>query len=289
MNRILKTIENLLFVPKCAYCRERLNPIPDKYLLSGSGVFCKNCVEEWNMTLAQVCPACFQRAGRCFCSDSFIQKRQKNIPSLFFYENDKNNLSKRIIHSIKKRKSSSLFDLLALSLAMQIEEMLSKNEILPSDCIFTYIPRTRKSYLKFGFDQSKLLSERIAKHFNAVALPLFIKVFGREQKHLGQKERKENAQSSICLNFALFNFPRRYKVSRLEEAIGDKPIVIVDDIITSGASLGRGVELLEKIKAKSNANTDANTDENTAVKSKIFVSCVARASFDGTLLKNLDF
>ena len=281
MNKALKTAKNLFFVPKCANCRERLSPIPNKDFLSGNDIFCKNCIDEWNMTLAQVCPTCFQRASSCFCSDSFLQKRQKNIPSLFFYEQGENNLSKRIIHSIKKQKNDALFELLALSLTVQIEKMLSKNLVLPSDCIFTYIPRSRKSLLKFGFDQGRLLCEKIAKHFDAVALPLFIKVRGQEQKQLSQKERKENAKNSICLNFALLNFPRRYKASSLEEAVCDKSVVIVDDIITSGASLERGVELLEKIKPKSAANPDT--------KSKIFVSCVARASFDGHSLKNLDF
>lgn len=183
-----------------------------------------------------------------------------------FYRQGQYNLSERVILSLKKKKFKELFNFLASSLAPQIEKLLSHEQISSSDCLFTFVPRKRISVRRQGFDQSKLLAKSLAKRFGVRELPLLLRTGGKEQKALDRNERRENVERSLSLNLARRGFRLKYRSLPLEVLLNVKAIIVVDDIMTSGESLRRAVELLEQLSKSSQS------------KPKIFAACVAKSS-----------
>lgn len=252
IKKILSVIKNLIFVPTCVSCKERLSPIPEKGSLTyGKVCFCKKCEEKWEESKAELCPFCSNISENCTCVPNFFKKRQPNIPSVCFYKPDEDNTASKMILTMKHVRNSELFDFAAIELYPKIKKTLDKMQITGKDCVFTWTPRKSSSVSKYGFDQSREIAVRVSKMFGGEAYPLFLRFGGKEQKKLSAKNRKINAQKSIVLNHTLLKFPFKCKQSTLCEFTKGKHIVIIDDVLTSGATLQQAVTLLESLKAES--------------------------------------
>ena len=258
--KLFSIIKNLIFVPKCAACDERLSPIPEKGSLTYDKIcFCKDCGEKWERAKAQMCPKCGNLSEDCTCSPKFFYKHQPNIPSLCFYHPDSGDVQSKTIITLKRRDDDELFEFLAIELYPKLKKTLDAMKTDGKDCIFTWVPRTDRSAAKSGFDQGKKLAERIAGLYGAKAYPLFLRTGGREQKKLNKQGRAKNAQKSIKLNFSMRKIPLKLRESELSALLRGKSIVIIDDVLTSGATLRRAVELLR-----------------TQHPAKIVVACIAK-------------
>ncbi len=92
------------------------------------------------------------------------------------------------------------------------------------DHIITYVPRSPMKIRIEGVDQAKLLAHSLAEKMNFGIENLFICRGIKEQKSLEYVERDIYARSRFSLRIGA------------EEKIKGKRIVLVDDIITSGAT-----------------------------------------------------
>ena len=128
---------------------------------------------------------------------------------------------------------------MAEELYPSLDALFCEMEIAVKDCVFTWIPRSRASISKHGFDQGKELARKIAMLFGAPIKPIFFRFAGEEQKTLSKKSREENAVDSIFLR----------KGRAGTSFANGKVYVIIDDVLTSGATLKRGVELLKSAGA----------------------------------------
>lgn len=262
IHKIISVIKNLIFIPTCAVCGERLSPIPEKSSLTyGKICFCQSCGEKWERSRAEICPFCSNIAENCTCIPKFFKNRQPNIPSVCFYNPDEDDAASKAILTIKHEKNSEFFDFMAIELYPKIKKTLDKMGISGKDCIFTWTPRKSSSASKYGFDQGREITVRIAKLFSAKAYPLFLRFGGKEQKTLSIKQRKANAKKAIVLNHTLLKFPYKCKENSLAEFVKGKKVVIIDDVLTSGATLEQATKLLESLKAD-----------------KIVVACLAKTA-----------
>lgn len=79
-------------------------------------------------------------------------------------------------------------------------------------------------------------------------MSLLIRRSGKEQKKLSHKERQQNATKSI------FARESRRALKGCAKDFGSlfagKTVILVDDVITTGASLKRGISELKRIGAK---------------------------------------
>lgn len=137
---------------------------------------------------------------------------------------------------------------MAEELAPSLEKVFKRMALAPEDCVFTWIPRTSSAIAENGFDQGKELATKVAQRFNATVQPSFTRRKGKEQKLLSKKDRSKNAENSIFLKDSKRKSPFGCKGKRVkaENFVSSKAFVIVDDVLTTGATLKRGVELLKK-------------------------------------------
>ena len=241
-------LRRLVFVPTCVICKERLSPFPDSHIKThGKVCFCNHCYKKWREATGELCSRCAMPAYKCTCVPKSLESKYSSFPSLFFYDAENDNSQNKIIYSLKRVKNRELTEYLAFELYPHIIDEIDKMGISLDSLVFTWIPRRNSSITKYGFDQGKELAFALSRLFGKTAIPLFLRLGGREQKKLDIEQRKENLENSVILNLNLIGFPLSENRNDLHVILENKNVVIIDDVITTGASMKRAIELLNPI------------------------------------------
>ncbi len=123
-------------------------------------------------------------------------------------------------------------DTFAVLIAENAQELISAADII------TAIPTGKERRIELGYAQSektaKLIAEMTRKPFKRV---LEVTSDKREQKRLNYEQRRENARKA-------------YRVIR-PELVAGKSVLVIDDICTTGATLGAAAEMLKNAGARS--------------------------------------
>ena len=250
-NNFVSLLRRLVCVPKCASCKARLSPFVDKNEFNhGLPCMCDECMKKWQSACVQMCHTCSKIASACTCMPLKKTFAQPTIPSLLFYHPDTTRAESKVIYTLKHKDNRDLFDFLSAELCPKLDELLRELEISREECILTYIPRTRKAIIKNGFDQGEKLCKSIASRSSAVYLPLLTREGGKEQKKLSRKQRKKNAEKAIYTNTSMRGFAREYSTLSYSEILAGKTVVIIEDIITTGATVQRAIGCLKDNGAK---------------------------------------
>ncbi len=240
-NNFSVTLKNLFFPPKCISCGERLSPLPSDAAYSGGQIcFCRSCFAKWQAERAALCPTCKRPATDCICVPEGLKGYKYPIPAVCFYNADGRSATNKLIFGLKRIRQKDLFDYAAGELCLPLGRLLGRLEIDPEDCIFTWLPRKKESVSRYGFDQGELLASAVASLFGSEAIPLFKRIGGREQKRLDSAARRENAQHAIWLLHSL-----EKAISENRSPLQGKYIILLDDMVTSGATTARGLSLLQ--------------------------------------------
>ena len=105
--------------------------------------------------------------------------------------------------------------------------------------IITFVPMFELKQKARGYNQAQLLAEDFSKKINIPCYELCAKVVDTtSQTELGNKERMKNVEDS-------FSFKKEYK-----DLIKGKRILIIDDVITTGATTSEISKVLLKAGAK---------------------------------------
>ncbi len=265
-----RTANNLIFIPICAACGERLSPIPEREEgpTHGRVCFCKPCLEKWQRARAESCPVCMNTSDRCNCTPDYFFNYQPSIPSLCFYRPESGDVPSNAIIAMKRRLDFELFDFMAIELSSKLATTLCKMGMEGKDCIITWVPRKSSAIAESGFDQGREIAKRVAKIYGAKIYPLFTRSGGKEQKKLDRKSRKKNAEGSIKLNESMKGLPRFGDHHSIGEFLRGKNIIIIDDVMTSGATLRRACELLHSQNVSNTAVACVAKSINIKSKSK---------------------
>jgi ComF family protein len=98
------------------------------------------------------------------------------------------------------------------------------------------VPVSPWTYFKRGYNQSALLAEQVGKRLNVpVASRALTRRQTPSQTRLARKKRFENAAQSFVIN--------------ARAALAGKRVLLVDDIVTTGATLGACARLLKSAGA----------------------------------------
>jgi len=220
MDRVLFALS----VPKCVCCGERLQ--------YGQKAFCPKCSTEFDEFCTRNCSKCGRVLSKCDCSMPYLEGHfVKRIIKCFRYVNHQGvNPGNSLIYSLKRDNREDVLKVCADNLESAILNSIQLNE----DIIFTNIPRRESAIVEYGMDHSELLARELASRFSAKYIKLLKSNAKTEQKSLDRLERLKNA------DFEIVN----------EIDLAGKTVIILDDIITSGASMGSAATLVRSMGCK---------------------------------------
>ena len=225
----MKLIDKILYyvsVPKCVRCGSRLN-IEDRGI-------CESCLCEYVSHKERNCASCGKPLHYCSCTNDYLDSHLiHNLVKVFRYQPDPKNVSSSLIYSLKRDNNRRVLDFLSDELVDAIRHSVD----LPQEYIFTSVPRRRSAKRKYGIDHSMLLSSEVARKLGAEYMEVLASKSKRAQKKAGSIENR------------IKNIDLRLKNSDID--LTGKKVIIVDDIVTTGASMGASAMLIKSAGAKS--------------------------------------
>ncbi len=231
--RLLFKLKRILFPPHCAACRALLPYDAEK----GQSALCLDCRSEWEMAKLDVCPDCGKARMDCRCMPAYLEKSGAAfLCRLVEYDAKKTGgRINSLINNIKKYDESDVFDFLADQMASSARAAVEIAGFDAKDVAVTYSPRSRAAHRREGFDQSQRLARRLASRCGYKYLTLLRRrrlYRASLQKELSVSERRKNAARSLMLS----------------EPLGEVPpcVVLLDDVVTTGATLGEATRLLRR-------------------------------------------
>lgn len=216
--KISEKLLNLIFPPKCVVCGELLD-------FDRKVPLCDICLCSWEKAKREKCEKCGKEQTKCLCD------HRKGISGaichLALYSN--NEVSGSILFALKKSNYTALFGYIAHEMAENIRSSVNTH-----GAVVVNAPRNPKHINKFGYDHSEKLAKLIARELGLEYCgALKQRAGGKEQKMLDSKMRKLNAKKNISLK------------ERSKSAVAGRNIILIDDIITTGATLVTCAELLK--------------------------------------------
>ncbi len=222
---ILTAIGFYLAVPKCVSCRERLSKDED--------TLCKKCRIKYNQILFYDCSVCGKELNLCTCSTPYLKAHFiHKIIKRFRYIPNEENAANMLIYSMKRENRSDVFNFLSRELCSSFENFKLNTE----DFIITNVPRRRSAIKRYGYDHAAVLAKRIGKLLGIEYCSLLKSKNKKAQKqNHGKEERLKNTN---------------FKYKRHIPDVKRKRIILVDDIITTGISMGAAATLIHGLGAK---------------------------------------
>lgn len=225
---------DLLFPPKCISCHSFCK----KDLLDPCEVpFCDNCRLEWEREKTATCANCGRELLSCRCSSGRMEKAgvSESI-KLIFYQREKETVGRRSVLYLKKNRNRRAFDFFATQLSFPLQRYMRENGLDVDDVCFCYVPRAHESDERYGLDQAEQLCRALARRFGVSVASIFLRTNVKEveQKTLSAREREKNVKGRFAVNESVW--------SRLHNP---KCIFLVDDVITTGASISACAKLLK--------------------------------------------
>ena len=216
-----------LTVPKCICCGKKLN-IEEKAL-------CKTCFSEYEESKNTTCSLCFSRLSSCQCSNKYLKSHMMpKLLKIFRYKpsSDPNERipANQLIYVIKRVKRRDLIDFISDEIIITI-----RNSIDLKDFVLSNVPRKKSRVLKYGFDHSEEIAKAISKKLGLKYIKLLKSKSKRAQKKLHGDERIKNAEFDIL---------------KRKQNLKGKRVLLLDDIVTTGASMGASAMLIRALGAK---------------------------------------
>lgn len=220
LDRVLFTLS----VPKCVCCKKRLN--------YGEKALCLKCSAKFSEFKTRNCARCARVLNECDCSASFLESHyiRRTVKCFRYIVSDEMTPANALIFSLKRDNRSDVLEVCAAELVTAISNSIDN----PGDFIFTNVPRRSDAIVEYGIDHSELLAKALAKHFKAEYRRILKSRAKKAQKSLEAEERFKNADFHIID----------------DSDLQGKSVIIIDDIITSGASMSKAAAMIRSLGSK---------------------------------------
>lgn len=248
MAAITDRIRHLFFPRRCVICGVLIAENETQPL-------CASCYPLWQEDLRVPCTGCGQVSMLCRCTrtheaitdgESVLSAQDK--PVRFYYllpytPKKRNSAAVRLLLHLKTNRDTDAIRFLGAQMALLCECAVGENmgQGTRDDFIITYAPRSRKAKAVNGYDQSAALARELSRLTGIPLVPCLKRVHGqnRAQKTLNAVQRNENARNSYVLR------------TDAAAAVKGKRVMLIDDILTTGATLTACASLLHSAGAVS--------------------------------------
>lgn len=224
IKNIMDRVLFALSVPKCVCCKTRLD--------YGENALCLKCSAEFEQFKTRNCSRCARKLNMCSCSNDFLEAHyiKRTIKCFRYLNRNDATPGNALIYSLKRDNRSDVLKRCADELEYAIRNSISD----PGGYIFTNVPRRKSAIIEHGIDHSELLARELAKRFDAEYISLLKSNAKKPQKSLEAADRFKNADFYISKNIDLTG----------------RAVLLVDDIITSGASMSKAASLIRSLGSR---------------------------------------
>ncbi|MES2960790.1 MAG: ComF family protein [Pseudomonadota bacterium] len=225
--KILKKISEIIFPNHCLSCEK---------IISIDGLFCESCWLKLQFICEPKCTICaypFEFQGLSLICGKCLTKKPAfdRVITIFRYDD----ILKKIVGSLKYRDQTFLAKKFARILFDK-----SKNEI--KDCeLVVAVPLHVSRLRKRKFNQAVLLAKNLLKLAPEMQFfpDLMVRIKDtKSQIFLKKKERENNLKNVFAIN------------AKYLETIKGKNILLIDDVMTTGATVENCAKILKKYGAK---------------------------------------
>lgn len=230
MGELFGFLLDRIFPSKCACCGE----ITGKY--KGSSALCANCREKWELSKRRRCRVCGMAVTDCLCGEGemYLSGIRDHL-KLVFYDGG-GDTAAGIIYSLKRGRNRRVSRFVSEECAGRLIEYLSARGIDPASVTLTYPPRTEEERRRNGIDQGKVMAKQVSRLLGCDFIRAFVRRGGVKQRELDYRQRKLNAEKSI------------FQIDGL--SLKGRRMVLIDDVVTSGATMSRAAVLLYRMGAE---------------------------------------
>lgn len=220
MSSLFEKIKILIFPKRCEICGEVIEF--DKHI-------CNDC-KNLPVINPPICLKCGCNKDDCVCKK---HKRRENeykaVIAPYYYEGS----VKKGVLNLKMHEMPKLANSHGVKIAEVVKEYYG---VIDFDFV-TFIPMSKRDFLKRGFNQSKLLAEVVSKNCK---IPLVDALYKSKKT---KKQKKQHAKDRFV------NMYNAFKVNDNADIVGAK-VLIVDDVKTTGATLSSAALTLKANGAK---------------------------------------
>lgn len=214
---------NFLLPPACAGCG---GPVPER-AVAGAGSVCQNCRLSLPPVPHPLCPRCGAPLGTgeapsCLeCQDWPAEPAKARTLCLL------QSPARELVHALKYQGWRSVGDFMGTEMARNAPEQVRRAQLVVP------VPTSARNMRRRGYNQAEVIASALAL---ALDLPLLtcLERRGRKgtQTSLNPTERRANVSDAFVL------------AESVRSVVTDRRIVLVDDVITTGATVLAAVEAL---------------------------------------------
>ena len=219
--------DRFVFVRKCVGCGEILPYERTKE------AFCSDCIVRWRMAKTENCAECLRVVTECTCAPKGL-RGVRSLRKVFFYHSKKyREPQNKLLYFLKHHSNARASEFVARELAPALnEEIAACGFSEKKDEVFLInVPRGRRAKTRYGHDQSELVCRALAEVCQITYCGCLVRARrGTEQKKLTGAKRFGNVKGVFSL--------------REGTELSGKCVVLLDDVVTTGASMLGCVKVL---------------------------------------------
>ena len=138
-------------------------------------------------------------------------------------------IPKELLHRAKYERARS-------GISEMVELMTPMLEVLPRDALLVPVPTATSRVRQRGYDQAELLARALSATSGLARRAVLARLGQAHQVGAGRKERTEHLREAFRMQHP--------------KAIAGKHVILVDDVLTTGATLETAARILKKAGAK---------------------------------------
>lgn len=207
---VFRYLRHMVLPERCPFCGQ---------VMEFGRHCCKDCESQAEYFPLDICALCLQRDCRC----SLQREGMGRAAAAFAYEG----LPKEAVQAMKFRDRKSYGEHLAWHLAQRIQA----NPLLPQAQGIAFMPMSRRKKRKRGYNQAEVLARHLSRYLGLPLYPVLVTLRETKTQHeLSAAARKHNLDGA----YGAVN----------QQLIQGKTLILVDDVITTGSSMGEAGKVL---------------------------------------------